>query len=80
MQKSLTIFNSALYGGAVVATGIDYFVQNSAMLMWVWNKVRSVKPSDGQQQQYCWYSWAILALWPAVMIIGIVLHLNQCIV
>lgn len=76
-QKSLTIFNSALYGGAVVATGIDYFVQNSAMLMWVWNKVRSVKPSDGQQQQYCWYSWAILALWPAVMIIGIC---TQCIV
>lgn len=77
-QKSLTIFNSALYGGAVVATGIDYFVQNSVMLMWVWNKVRSVKQSSSDGQQlYCWYSWAILALWPAVMIVGIC---TQCIV
>ena len=25
LQKSLTIFHSAMYGGAVVATGLDYF-------------------------------------------------------
>jgi len=81
-QKSLTIFNSALYGGAVVATGVDYFVENSVMLVWVWNKVRSVKDPQGltvvgQFHSQCWYSWLILALWPVITIIGIC---SQCVV
>jgi len=77
-QKSLTILNSALYGGAVVATGIDYFVENSVMLMWVWNKVRGLKQSnDGPVQEYCWYSWVILALWPTIMLVGLI---TQCVV
>jgi hypothetical protein len=34
----LTIFNSAFYGGAVMATGLDFFVENSEMLKWVWDR------------------------------------------
>ena len=40
LQKSLTIFHAALYGGAVITTGLDYFVEHSVMLMWVWDRVR----------------------------------------
>ena len=65
-QKSLTIFNSALYGGAVVATGVDYFVENSIMLMWVWDKVRAKESEDYP----CWFSWAILMIWPLLLILG----------
>ena len=65
-QKSLTIFNSALYGGAVVATGVDYFVENSIMLMWVWDKVRAKESEDSP----CWFSWAILMIWPVLLILG----------
>jgi len=75
-QKSLTILNSALYGGAVVATCLDYFAESSVMLMWIWNKVR-VKEEEEGDEKYCWFSWAILATWPAFTIIGLV---TQCVV
>lgn len=75
-QKCLTIFNSALYGGAVVATCLDYFAQNSVILLWIWNKVR-VNYEDEAEHKYCWYSWAILASWPVIMIIGLA---SQCVV
>jgi len=70
-QKSLTIFNSALYGGAVVATGVDYFVENSIMLMWVWDKVRAKESEDNP----CWFSWAILMIWPVLLIFGITIQI-----
>jgi len=70
-QKSLTIFNSALYGGAVVATGVDYFVENSIMLMWVWDKVRAKESEDNP----CWFSWAILMIWPVLLILGITIQI-----
>ena len=58
-----------------MATGVDYFVENSVMLVWVWNKVRSVKDPQGltvvgQFQSQCWYSWLVVALWPVITIIG----------
>jgi len=70
-QKSLTIFNSALYGGAVVATGVDYFVENSIMLMWVWDKVRAKESEDNP----CWFSWGILMIWPVLLIFGIIIQI-----
>ena len=64
-QKTLTIFNSAFYGGAVMATGFDFFVENSKMLLWVWDRVR-VRESE----PLCWFSWAILATWPLTLLLG----------
>lgn len=66
-QKTFTIFCSAFYGGAVMATGLDFFVENSVMLLWVWDRVR-VKESE----QPCWFSWAILATWPLTLFLGII--------
>ena len=65
LQKSLTIFGSALYGGATVATCLDYFVEGSVMLLWVWDKVR-VKESP----QPCWFSWLVLGIWPVCLTLG----------
>ena len=65
LQKSLTIFHAALYGGAVITTGLDYFVEHSVMLMWVWDRVR-VKES----KPICWFSWAIVATWPLTFLLG----------
>jgi len=64
-QKSLTIFGSALYGGATVATCLDYFLEGSVMLLWVWDKVR-VKKSP----QPCWFSWVVLGVWPTCLALG----------
>ena len=65
LQKSLTIFGSALYGGAIVATCLDYFLEGSVMLLWVWDKVR-VKRSP----QPCWFSWVVLGVWPTLVALG----------
>ena len=48
-----------------MATGLDFFVENSEMLKWVWDRVR-VRESD----QPCWFSWAILATWPLTLLLG----------
>ena len=50
----------------MVATGVDYFVENSIMLMWVWDKVRAKESEDNP----CWFSWAILMIWPVLLILG----------
>lgn len=66
-QKSFTIFGSALYGGAILTTGLDYFIENSIMLLWVWDRVRCAK----SPAEPCWFSWAILGAWPASLVLGV---------
>ena len=68
LQKSLTIFGSALYGGAILSTTVDYFAENSAMLLWVWDRVSL--QSYVEQCWLDWWSWAILAVWPATLVLG----------
>ena len=50
----------------MVATGVDYFIENSTMLMWIWDKVRAKESEDVP----CWFSWAIISAWPLLLIIG----------
>ena len=64
-QRVLTIFNAALYGGAVITTSLDYFVEHSVMLKWVWDRV-CVRKSD----PIGWHSWAIVGAWPLTFILG----------
>lgn len=68
-QRVLTIFNSALYGGAVITTGLDYFVEHSVMLLWVWDRVRVI-----ESPPICWFSWAILSVWPVAFVLGIIIQ------
>jgi len=70
LQKSLTIFHSALYGGAVITTGLDYFIEHSVMLIWVWDRVR-VRESP----PICWFSWALTSAWPISFILGTTLQI-----
>jgi len=65
-QRVLTIFNSALYGAAVITTALDYFIEHSVMLLWVWDRVR-VKESE----PICWFSWALATVWPFSFVLGI---------
>jgi len=80
-QRVLTIYNSALYGAAVITTALDYFVvvcqggatsvrcEHSVMLRWVWDRVR-VKDSE----VICWFSWAFASVWPLTFVIGILIQ------
>ena len=49
-----------------MATGLDYFIENSMMLMWFWGKVRAKESSEHP----CWFSWAILSSWLFLLILG----------
>ena len=40
LQKSLTIFGSAFYGSAILMTTTDFFLENSLVLNWVWERVK----------------------------------------
>ena len=64
-QRVLTIYNSALYGAAVITTALDYFIEHSVMLLWVWDRVR-VRES----KPICWFSWALVAVWPFAFVLG----------
>ena len=40
LQKSLTILGSSFYGGAILLGTTDYFLQDSLLLDWVWERVK----------------------------------------
>ena len=40
LQKWLTIFGSSLYGGAILMVTTDYFLEDSLVLGWVWERVK----------------------------------------
>lgn len=64
--KGCTILSTSLFGGALVATAIDYFVEKFGMLMYVWDRIK-VMESDTP----CWFSWLILGVWPFMLCVGL---------
>ncbi|KAF4533525.1 hypothetical protein B566_EDAN001010 [Ephemera danica] len=60
-QKGLTILGTSLYGGAILATALDYFVEKFYMRV-------ALRQSD---KVPCWFSWAVLAVWPVVVTLGL---------
>ncbi|XP_071451887.1 uncharacterized protein [Hetaerina americana] len=77
-RKGLTVAGTAVYGGAIISTSLDYFVEKFAMVNWFWARValKTTKPHHayhGQPPfQPCWFSWVILSVWPFVVIVGMV--------
>jgi len=65
-QKAFTILGTSLYGGAVLAGALDYFVEKSAMVLWVWDRVKLE-----QGPNPCWFSWLIFGVWPFMVVVGI---------
>merc|ERR1712117_661452 len=63
-QKSLTIFGSSFYGGAVLLATTDYFLQDSLVLHWVWERVKVDRIIDKNIDimdtiPKCWMAWAV---------------------
>lgn len=68
-KKGMTIVGSSLFGSAIVIASLDYFVEKLVMVLWIWEKAlkrRTIEP--------CWLSWVVLALWPLVAMIGLVIQ------
>ncbi|CAG4942402.1 unnamed protein product [Colias eurytheme] len=65
-KKVLTIFGTSVYGGAVIATSLDYFIERMVMLKWVWERAK-LEPAIPPP---CTISWLTLVAWPTVAIVG----------
>jgi len=66
-QKAFTIFGTALYGGAVLAGALDYYVEKFTMVLWMWDRVKLEEITD-----LCWVSWLLLSVWPFMLVVGII--------
>lgn len=66
-KKVLTIFGTSVYGGAVIATSLDYFFERMVMLKWLWERAK-LEPVVVPP---CRLSWLTLAAWPAAAIVGL---------
>ncbi|XP_046396031.1 transmembrane protein 198 [Ischnura elegans] len=76
-RKGLTVAGTAVYGGAIISTSLDYFVEKFAMVQWFWARValktnKSHYHNSQPPFQPCWFSWIILSVWPIVVIVGMV--------
>jgi hypothetical protein len=67
VAAGLTVLGTSVYGGAIMAGSLDYFVEKFLMVKWVWDKV-ALKSSPAP----CWFGWLILAVWPLMVLIGII--------
>ncbi|XP_047544025.1 transmembrane protein 198 [Vanessa tameamea] len=67
-KKVLTVFGTSVYGGAVIATCLDYFLERMVMLKWLWERAK-LEPVVVPP---CRLSWLALAAWPAATIVGFV--------
>nr|CAD7258859.1 unnamed protein product [Timema shepardi] len=63
----LTVIGTSVYGGAIMAGALDYFVEKFLMVMWVWDRVALHKSSPP-----CWFSWLILSVWPFMIFVGLI--------
>uniref|UniRef100_A0A1E1XSB5 Transmembrane protein 198 n=2 Tax=Amblyomma TaxID=6942 RepID=A0A1E1XSB5_AMBSC len=68
-QKALTILGTAVYGGFMMVVGSDYFVSRSRLTDWALGVILLKSPLP-----LCWFSWLILALWPLLIVFGVIVQ------
>ncbi|XP_071477434.1 transmembrane protein 198-like [Diadema antillarum] len=68
-QRTFVILATSLIGGAIVATCTDYYLELFRMVNYVYDRFRLA-----ESLHPCWYSWLILALWPFVSLVGIIIQ------
>ena len=64
-QKAMTIVGTSIYGGAILAAALDYYVEKWRMVLWMWDHIK-LKTSP----QPCWFSWLLLGVWPFMVVVG----------
>ena len=66
-QRGLTIMGTAIFGSALMIAALDYYIEMFMMVNYVWDRMKA-EYSD----PVCWFSWLILALWPATFLVGVI--------
>ncbi|KAK7110387.1 transmembrane protein 198-like [Littorina saxatilis] len=68
-QKTLTILGTSVLGGALMVTCLDYFIEQAAMMGYVWDRIKG-----DYSEPLCWYSWVILGCWPFCFLVGVLVQ------
>lgn len=66
-QKSCTILGTSIFGGALMVSCLDYFIEKFVILIYVWERAKG-----DNSDPVCWYSWVLLGCWPFCFIVGTV--------
>ncbi|XP_033106243.1 transmembrane protein 198-like [Anneissia japonica] len=70
-QKSMVILSTSITGGSTVVVCLDYFMEMFIMVKYVYDRMRA-----NESISVCWYSWLILAVWPIVAVVGIIVQIR----
>lgn len=68
-QKAFTVLSTAVFGGAILTLCLDYAVENLALGRHVYDRLRLAPSSP-----LCWCGWAVLATWPVLALMGVLLQ------
>lgn len=66
-QKGGMILGTSVFGGALMVSCLDYFIEQLAMVTFVWGEVTGTASS-----LVCWYSWVLLGCWLFCFLVGAV--------
>lgn len=64
-QKAGTILGTSLFGGLLMISCVDYFIEQFLLMVYFWDRVLA-----DFSVPLCWYSWVILGCWPFCSIVG----------
>lgn len=64
-QKGGMILGTSVFGGALMVSCLDYFIEQLAMVTFVWGEVTGTASS-----LVCWYSWVLLGCWLFCFLVG----------
>lgn len=68
-RHRMLIVSSCLFASAVMATSLDYFIEDLFILQYMEMKIFYNKVAN-----LCWYSYVVFGLWPLFLIIGLLIQ------
>lgn len=66
-RRLSVLIGSSLVGAALISAGFDYFLELFYTASFVWRRIAVLTPLP---LPHCWYSWALVALWPLLFLVG----------
>ncbi|XP_062383613.1 transmembrane protein 198-B [Sardina pilchardus] len=69
-QRCFVTLSTAVFGAAVIVVAVDYFVELLALVRYVLERVKAAP----RTRPVCWVTWVVLATWPALALLGVLIQ------
>ncbi|XP_012674460.2 transmembrane protein 198-B [Clupea harengus] len=69
-QRCFVTLSTAVFGAAVIAVAVDYFVEVLALVRYVLERVAATP----RTRPVCWVTWVVLGVWPALALLGVLIQ------